>query len=402
MDYASKLATCIAATICALFLGTRAADGAVYHVTELGFEVLPKGLNDHGHVVGTLRRDPDSSTVDHPFYWKPTTPNDIQGTLSELPMLSSGNGDGTAESINNMGQIVGSSSSSSDDRAVLWSPTSGGLSSHSLHILNPAQPTPDHIATSINEAGQIIGSRYNANGAPSSSFIWTPNVPNGTSGSRQSISLRGANSLNDQGLVAGRTYEFGTFPDTINHGVIWSSATNTLADLGEPPGTWSDVFALSINNVGQIVGYAAATDGGRSGFLWTPSNPNSTSGVMQLLPGMDYAFDINDEGTVVGSSQGGMERAMLWTEEDGAVFIQDLIDPALNIDLRRAIRINNEGQIIGLGRGSNGRSLGLLLTPIPEPAAAALALLGLLLISNCGVGREKRQLPARTNAINPV
>jgi hypothetical protein len=48
--------------------------GAAYRLTEFT-SAGPAAINDHGEIAGTLRRAPDSSSVDHLVYWKPDVPN---------------------------------------------------------------------------------------------------------------------------------------------------------------------------------------------------------------------------------------------------------------------------------------------------------------------------------------
>jgi probable HAF family extracellular repeat protein len=200
--------------------------------------------------------------------------------------------------------------------------------------------------------------------------LWTPTAPNGTTGTRRNIPgldpylANVAYDINEVGQVTGRMFDFGTHPETINRGYIWSvtePAGTPPVDIGLPPaGQWEDIFPLSINNRGQVVGYAIDNSGRYHGFFWNPHQPNGNTGVMQLLEAFEYAVDINDSGVVLGYG-GRLQRAHLWTEAGGAVALDSLVDPALNRQFHWASVLNNYGQIIAWE--STFRTRGFLLTP---------------------------------------
>ncbi len=65
-----------------------------------------------------------------------------------------------------------------------------------------------------------------------------------------------------------------------------------VIDLGELGGYHS--FATAINNPGQIVGYAFTASGQTEGFIWQDA-------MSPLNSFLGQAFDINDDGTIVGT-----------------------------------------------------------------------------------------------------
>ena len=95
--------------------------------------------------------------------------------------------------------------------------------------------------TAINAFGQIVGGSTIADDSAQRAFLWTPDAPNGTTGSWRDLGVLGgehstAKGLNDLGQVVG--------------------STNTEVN-------------------GQFVGDRA--------FLWTPTTPNGTTGTMVSL-----------------------------------------------------------------------------------------------------------------------
>ena len=58
------------------------------------------------------------------------------------------------------------------------------------------------------------------------------------------------------------------------------------------------------------------------------------------------AAGINDDRTVIGNFQVSGSQPWVWTQAAGLRFLQPLVDPAANITVRDAIRINERGDIL--------------------------------------------------------
>ena len=82
--------------------------------------------------------------------------------------------------------------------------------------------------------------------------------------------------------------------------------------------------------------------------------------------GGDYSvvYGMNEQGDVVGYSTTAENRqhAFLWTESDGMVDLNDLIDPESGWYLQSAVDVNDEGYIVGRGY-LNDEGASFLLSP---------------------------------------
>lgn len=233
--------------------------------------VEPVDINNAGQVVGTA-----FSSGGQAFLWDP-----VNG-MTALPAPA-----GTytyAGGINEFGQVAGQVwfydplTGGGPNSACLWDATGG------MTVLGAGPGYTNSYASVINDVGQVAGGRWNAPGeiAPPA-FLWTPDAPNGPSG-----------SFIDLGLLPG-------------------------ADLSE---------ALAINNAGQVVGSSSNVAYDESENYYWYYNPraflwDATDGMVnlqdQLLPGSDatlqYAAAINDDGAIVvdGYNSLGEGRAYLLT-----------------------------------------------------------------------------------------
>ena len=144
-------------------------------------------------------------------------------------------------------------------------------------------------------------------------------------------------------------------------------------DLGTLVGNYSE--AWSINDIGQFVGYAWASSGGSPyACLFNPAGQNIDLGA--LSGGSNWATCINDNGHIVGwsSTSSSQWHACLFEVGRQPTDLNMLIDPDSSWVLRRAMRINNDGWIVGMGLNPQGQSHAFIL--IPEPATVALLGLG--------------------------
>lgn len=313
----------------------------------------------------------------------------VSYTLTDLGTLPGGSYS-SATSINNNGQVVGGSTTTSgQEHAFLYS-------NGTMYDLGVLPGGTSSSATGINDSGQITGNSNTASGLEHG-FIDTAGVmiDLGTLiGARESY----ANGINNSGQVVGEaSFSNNQFPAILfDHGQVknlgtlagpWSSATaindlgviaggtdtdrninafiyqnGVMTDIGMlPNGSYSN--ATAINNNGQVVGAADIHTGVLFGFLYS----NGVMHNLGTLPGglSSLAQGINDEGDVVGYATlgNGAEHAFLY-QNGTMIDLNSLIDPALGWDLEGAADINNAGQIVGFGATPNGDLHAYVLTPL--------------------------------------
>ena len=132
----------------------------------------------------------------------------------------------------------------------------------------------------------------------------------------------------------------------------------TVTDVGKIPGTHVTV-AFSINNAGQVVGWSEEM------YLIDPEHGHSIT-----------------------------NRAFLWDPVNGTQDLNALMgfepDDFNQLSLAYALDINNTGQIVGFGTQG-----GWILTPVPEPGGALIALVGLWVV---GISRGARRVRAPLSA----
>jgi len=237
-------------------------------------------INGVGQVVGHGA----VGTEEYNFVWTPDVPNGTTGRMRRLPPSPDGLV-AYALNINDAGQVVGHTDASS----LLWT------GDQVVQLINFSAFGDREV---INNFGQVAGTAWNytAEGYDWRAFLWTPDVPNGTTG--------------------------------------------TLVDLIGPNSS-----AYGINDRGQVVGSWPA-------FVWSPSSPNTSSGTLVMLDGMEQCLDINNQGQIAGAllSGYGGSHAALWTpdEPNGATgTVTDLGPPgALSpIGQARALSAESNGEI---------------------------------------------------------
>jgi probable HAF family extracellular repeat protein len=228
---------------------------------------------------------------------------------------------GTAQAVNEAGQIVGESGTG---RPFLWS---GGV----LTELLPPGMTGG-VAYDINESGEIVVSAYNASTVRG--FLWSGGSyyelppPAGYCCSQ-------AYAINDAGDVAGHVNVAGGGA----HAAIWRARVPT--DLQVTSG--GEGYAWDINNQGEVIGtfYTSQGSGSQGSFRWTQA-----SGLQLLGGSLDggEALGINDNGQIVGWSPpapGEPLIAYLW-HNGTKQFLGALGGPS-----SVAMAITEEGVIVG-------------------------------------------------------
>ncbi len=151
---------------------------------------------------------------------------------------------------------------------------------------------------------------------------------------------------NQQGVVVGAG-----FAGAARHAVRW--VDGQIEDLHDPAVILGGVSeARAINESGVIVGIADFIEDGsqfETATVWVDGVPENL-GTLLGGAGMSWARDINEHGTIVGtsSSNGSSVHAIVY--EDGVMTdLNDLIDPATGWILANAYSITNDGAITGDG-----------------------------------------------------
>jgi len=212
------------------------------------------GLNDFGQVIGdsglTCRGDGDEPTCTYfytgYFLWTPSSPNGATGTINtSIP----------AAAINDFGQTIFSEYGVSINHLFTPSVANGSTGSltdiNGLPLNGPGTIVNISQLLAINSAGTIAGMSQVCCGEQA--FLWTPSVPNGTTGSAAAIFLPpGFVSSQPAALNAGaQTVGIVTQANGISRPFLYQNGT--IYDLGTVSAEIAGGNAVGINDHGQIV-----------------------------------------------------------------------------------------------------------------------------------------------------
>jgi len=327
----------------------------LYHVTDLGLlpgfdSAYPNGMNASGQIVG------GASNIENGdgFLWTSS------GGMQDLGLLSPGDNYSFAESINDSGTVVGYSGNQTTQvfSAFLWT-SAGGM--QDIGALPGGEGYS--FATGINNSGQVVGLSGTADGSQHA-FLWT------SAGGMQDLgTLPGGDAysiawaINSSGQVAGQSALASG-----NHAVIWTNGS--IQDLGTLPGG-GDSIAYFINNIGQVTGSAYTAAGGLHAILW------SSGGGMQdlgdLPGGINYneGYSVNNLGEVVGYAymdpSFSVYHGFLWTPDSGMMDLNSLVDASgAGWVVQLGAAANDAGQIAAYGEDSDGDEHALLLTLVGD------------------------------------
>ena len=329
-------------------------------------------INSFGEVVG--------QSGNSPFLWTPVAANSVAGTLLNLSSVTSMSG---AVAVNDDGQILFSqyrylspvSRCVPEGATSLWTPTVPQGTTGNLSTISTDNSSS---MGALNNFGQVGAS---VNGNPG---IWTPAAPNGTSGTfTANTQLQGLQAINSYGQVIANSPSPVLFTPQARNG-----ATGTLTSVpGLAGATQSQLTA--INETGTVIGYSCVTQISsgcqNQGFIWAPSSANGPAGTIVAMP-MPSGFvsvtptDINAAGSVVGTMTPSTGNAIPFLYTAGIYY--DLTTISGVPVGATPVGINHAGQII-LNSSNYSNNL-YLLTPISAPVTPPPGAVSVTINANTG------------------
>jgi probable HAF family extracellular repeat protein len=327
-------------------------------------------INDAGQVVGWAEDSEGNRRA---------TLFDCTGAGNSTDLGKLGGDESCAYSINDINQVVGYAKNSQGwNRAVLFDSTGAGnnIDLGTLGGNYSGALSINSEAFSINNAGQIVGCtvsvfpRRSTGSSHLATLFDTSGVdPNGSGNNICLDTLVGrysmASSINDAGqIVGGAENSQGQYHATL----FDPTGAGDNVDLGTLGDNWSE--AHSINDADQIVGVARNSQGYRRATLFDPTGAGNNIDLGTLGGLSSYALSINDAGQIVGGAENsqGRDRATLF-DSNGVgnnIDLNTLIDHAIGWTLNRANDINASGWIVGEGINPQGEWHAFLLIPKPS------------------------------------
>lgn len=144
----------------------------------------------------------------------------------------------------------------------------------------------------INNSGQIVGT-FDDSGSARQAFLWEPVIGFSTLGTLGGT-WSAAHGINDSGQIVGES----DLGNNSYHAFSWTE-DGGMIDLGSLS---SSSAALDINNNGEIVGsYCCSIKNGR-GFYYSDSQGMIDIGTLGETDNNTWAMSINNLGEVVGAS----------------------------------------------------------------------------------------------------
>ena len=352
---------CVTAALVAWVAASPAALRAErYSAVEIGPLALPafgSPMNNAGDVGGFVEVAGPGGPVLRPFLFR--------GEIRDLGMPDGAVG-GSVTGVNDRGQAaVGYDFPGGVSRPYLFN---GGGPLEPIAL--PAGFTSASPGA-INNLGHMAGTMAGpaAGGPAAAPFVYA----NGTmsvlplpAGADRGF----ARGINDRGdvLVAYLVPSGDSFTE---RAAVWSAGN--LTELTPPEG-WTYVEPVAINEHGHVLGrvHLLRADGNtvsRRPVLYR----DGVATVLEQFGTGDTVNGMNDDGAFVGHLLGLTTHGYLYA--DGTITdLTGLVSLADGFSIYSARDVNNMGQILVRARNAAGDTRTYVLTPVPEPGAAALAL----------------------------
>ena len=219
----------------------------------------------------------------------------------------------------------------------------------------------ESYAADVNDAGVIAGGSI---GAVETAVLWNPDgsMVNLGTGIANPGSSAEADSISNSGRIAGVSYNASETIATFFDGKGGAS---------DPCGTNVQGYFRAVNDAGKGSGDEILAAGGTAAMTCAPFAALVTPADPALL---DFGFDINDEGTVVGRMTLGPDNARFhaFLYQDGIIHDLGTLFPNNPDSVSTAFAINESGVTVGFSAES-GATIGNPPVPPVNPRAFVYA-----------------------------
>lgn len=320
-----------------------ACENSEYEFIDLGENFFPSGINDQSQVVGTY-------TLSRPFWMDKKIAAIWHESIGFL-FLEDEENETSAKNINNLGQVVGICNEyiQHKEQSIFWN----SITEPPTKLLYVGNRVVGVGAFAINDLSTVVGTAGLKSGGKHA-FVWDKNNgaidlhPSYDKGESQGLGI----NIHGQAVgVINRTMANGEIDI---RAFTWTSKDGLV--ILELLGNHS--YAYDINDEGTIVGTIRG-----NAFSYSPD------GVIADL-GRGRTEAINNHGEIVGVSidANNQSEAVIWKNGEAA-HLNKLIGSNSGWLLENAVDINDKGEIVGVAVHEDNKKIphGFLLRPKKEP-----------------------------------